>query len=110
MFFIGFEFQIVSTALLGDETMPGGLPFVVKSDLDIVAFNKEPLALCAFLRRLVCEQGLADFELEFHVCLGKCHPAAPCFQFSSFCLCRFLSQTIVEVSFGFIGFHHSLTA
>lgn len=56
--------------------LPTGLPFILKSDLDILAYNKEPMALCVFLRKLAVEQGLADVDIEFHVSVGKVLPAA----------------------------------
>ena len=61
--------------------MPSGIPFVLKSDLDLVSFQKEPVALCSLLRKLAVEQGLADIEIEFHVSVPKTHPAAAAFGF-----------------------------
>ena len=54
--------------------MPHALPWVVKSDLDILAFEKDPRALCTFLRQLAVDNGLADIELEYHVVVPKVHP------------------------------------
>lgn len=46
----------------------------MRSDRDMVAFDKNPIALCELLRKLAVEQGLADIDVEFHVLAGKMHP------------------------------------
>ena len=59
----------------GEEVLPNGIPFVIKSDLQIISYNKEPAALCVFMRKLAIEQGLAEMEIEFHVSVPAHHPA-----------------------------------
>lgn len=59
----------------GDEVLPTGIPWILKSDLDMVAVEKEPLAVCSFLRQLAVEGGLVDLDVEYHVVVPKMHPA-----------------------------------
>ena len=46
-----------------------------KSDLDILAHEKDPKPLCVFFRQLAVDSGLADIELEYHVLVPKVIPA-----------------------------------
>lgn len=55
--------------------MPNGIPWALKSDLDIVAHEKEAMPLCCFLRQLAVEGGLADLDLEYHVMVPKMNAA-----------------------------------
>lgn len=55
----------------GEEVLPGGLPWVLKSDLDLIAHDKSPTALCVFLRKLAVEGGLADIDVEYHILVPK---------------------------------------
>ena len=55
--------------------LQNGIPWVLKRDLDLVAYNKEPTSLCSFMRKLAVEQGLADLEIEYHVSVAKVNPS-----------------------------------
>lgn len=66
----------------GDEVLPTGIPWILKSDLDMVAVEKEPLAVCSFLRQLAVEGGLVDLDVEYHVVVPKMHPAEDFFSWS----------------------------
>ena len=55
--------------------LPNGIPWVLKSDLDIIGYDKEAIPLCKFMRRLAVEGGLADLDVEFHVLVPKTKPA-----------------------------------
>ena len=49
-----------------DEADGSGLIWRIKSDLQLVAHNKELMAVCEFLRRLATQSGLAIVDLENH--------------------------------------------
>lgn len=55
--------------------LPNGIPWVLKSDLDIIGYDKEAIPLCKFMRRLAVEGGLADLDVEYHVLVPKTNPA-----------------------------------
>eukprot|EP00438_Fugacium_kawagutii_P035271 Skav209738 [mRNA] locus=scaffold2057:8982:10531:+ [translate_table: standard] len=52
--------------MLGEDVDPTGLVWRLRSDLDIIAHQKKPLALCQLLRRFTVDQGLVDMDIEFH--------------------------------------------
>lgn len=65
---------LVSTA--GEDITPSGLPWALKSDVELISYQKEVMPLCALLRKLALEKGLAEVEVEFHVVVPKTIPAA----------------------------------
>eukprot|EP00434_Breviolum_minutum_P027937 symbB.v1.2.024718.t1/scaffold2362.1/size81346/1 len=67
----GFGTGAYTTIVDCDEVLQNGIPWVLKKDLDLVVFNKEPTSLCGFMRKLAVEQGLADLEIEYHVSVPK---------------------------------------
>ena len=61
--------------LTGDPTKEKfGLPFRLTSDLDHISYQKEPHALCQFLRWLATQRGMGELKLEDHVIDTRFHP------------------------------------
>lgn len=59
-----------------------GLVFRFKSDLDLVSYKKTLMPLCAFLRMLTVDHGLANCDVEAHLVSPKYHPSTEaCFCF-----------------------------
>lgn len=44
-----------------------GIPFRLANDFDILAWNKQMIHLCQFLRRLATDNGLSEVELCDHL-------------------------------------------
>lgn len=47
--------------------VPTGLPWVLKNDLELVAYDKQLMSLCELMRMLAVEKGLAELDVEFHI-------------------------------------------
>ena len=47
--------------------IPTGIPWVLQSDLELIAYEKQLMSLCELMRMCAVEKGLADLELEFHI-------------------------------------------
>ena len=58
-----------------DLSLPSGIVFRLKSDLDLVAYQRTLHPLCTFLRKLAVDEGLASCEIESHLVSPKYHPA-----------------------------------
>lgn len=64
------------------------LPFCLRTDLDLVAYNMEVYPLCSYLRFLAIEKGFGEVQVEDHQLKQKYHPdpryfnrvsCSPCF-------------------------------
>ena len=53
-----------------------GLPWRLKEDRSLVAFEKQLYPLCELLRDAAVTQGLAAMEVESHVCTPRVMQAA----------------------------------
>ena len=52
-----------------------GLVFRLRSDMDLVVFNKSVMPLCSLLRLLAVDHGLGEVDVESHLVTQQHHPA-----------------------------------
>ena len=55
-----------------------GLAFRIKSDIDLVSFQRRLMPLCSLFHELATKQGLGEISLDDHDMVPKMHPAVPC--------------------------------
>ena len=67
-----YEERIVSSG----KRCPGGIPWRLCGDLDLVCYEKKLLPLCSLIHRAATQQGLADVQLREHLLEPMLHPAA----------------------------------
>ena len=64
-------------AAVGDLALEkNGLAFRLLSDINIISYQKQPQALCQFLRWLAIEKGMGEVKLEDHRVAGRFHTAS----------------------------------
>ena len=66
-------------SIQGPSEESSGLTWRLDSDLNIVARDKQPMALCELMRSMAVDQGLVDVDLEFHVLAQKRTPTNTAF-------------------------------
>ena len=55
------------------------IPFRIANDLELIAYQKKPQAICSFMRSLTVEKGLTDVQLEDRNVTQRFHSVAGMF-------------------------------
>lgn len=67
-----FDFPAETYSGDSEETM--GLSWRLRSDRDLVVYDRVCLPLCELMRKLTVDDGLVGMDLEFHAVTAKMHP------------------------------------